>query len=615
MRQRRHRDAADDGPACRSAFRVGADRRREPEQASDAAGRRSAGADGCTHRNAGRATAGAHPAGAHAERDPVRDAGGQRPGQVGAAARGPLRTGRDDGRRTGAHARPYRAHARRFRRRARARRRRSHAAWRSAPAGGHDRRARRHLVGGLLPGRRGDLPGGRVAARARRHEPDAHRRRRHPAADGRRSRGREPARGRRRTGRRPGRARRRAARHRDPAGAGAAGDRRVPGAVRGRRLRRRAHRPDRRRRVARQGIGSDRGHGRRPAHARRACRADARRHRHRGPRRRREGLRRRRNRDPSRSPDRDVVRDGRAARGRPDRDPRHRGRRHLVPGLRGARAQRRAGDPGAGRVSVDPPDAGSPQVPVLAIDGPTASGKGTVAQRVAQVLGWHYLDSGSLYRLVALGALRGMAGVDVQRALAREASGDEPPADAAAGVPAADEPAPGEPLAAHAGALARLAAGLPVVFREGRIQLDGVDVTEAIRAEAVGSAASRIAVLPAVRDALMALQRGFRRAPGLVADGRDMGTVVFPDAALKVFLVASAAARAERRYKQLIEKGISASLSDLLKDLEQRDQRDSTRAVAPLVPAGDALTIDSTALDIDETVERVLQVWRSRERR
>ncbi len=265
-------------------------------------------------------------------------------------------------------------------------------------------------------------------------------------------------------------------------------------------------------------------------------------------------------------------------------------------------------------MSDDPPGVAPPPVPVLAIDGPTASGKGTVAQRVAQILGWHYLDSGSLYRLVALGALRGMAGAEVQRALAPEASGSGSSADTAAGAPGSTRPAD-EPLAAHADALARLAAGLPVVFREGRILLDGVDVTEAIRAEAVGSAASRIAVLPAVRDALMALQRGFRRAPGLVADGRDMGTVVFPDAALKVFLVASVAARAERRYKQLIEKGISASLLDLQKDLEQRDQRDSTRAVAPLVPAGDALTVDSTALDIDETVDRVLQVWRSRERR
>ena len=256
------------------------------------------------------------------------------------------------------------------------------------------------------------------------------------------------------------------------------------------------------------------------------------------------------------------------------------------------------------------PGTAQSQVPVLAIDGPTASGKGTVAQRVAQILGWHYLDSGSLYRLVALGALRGMAGADVQRTLM--------PA-AAAGASANGGPTPGasadELLAGHATALARLAARLPVAFRDGRILLDGADVSDAIRAEIVGAAASRIAVLPAVRNALMALQRGFRRAPGLVADGRDMGTVVFPDAALKVFLVASAAARAERRHKQLIEKGISASLFDLLQDLEQRDRRDSTRAVAPLVPAGDALTIDSTALGIDETVDQVLQVWRSRERR
>lgn len=215
--------------------------------------------------------------------------------------------------------------------------------------------------------------------------------------------------------------------------------------------------------------------------------------------------------------------------------------------------------------------------PVIAIDGPTASGKGTVAQRVARALGWHYLDSGSLYRLAALGALRGMAG------------------------PAADE-----------AAIAAFAARLPVVFDGDRILLDRADVTDAIREEPVGNAASRIAVMPAVRAALVDRQRAFRRAPGLVADGRDMGTVIFPDAALKVFLTASAQARAERRYKQLIEKGFSANLPGLLRDLEERDRRDASRAIAPLVPAEDAQVVDSTALGIDETVERVLGLWELR---
>lgn len=218
-------------------------------------------------------------------------------------------------------------------------------------------------------------------------------------------------------------------------------------------------------------------------------------------------------------------------------------------------------------------------VPLIAIDGPTASGKGTVAQRVAQVLGWAYLDSGALYRLCALAALR--AGVDL---------------DDEAG-------------------LAALAAALPARFVDGRIELDGHDVTEAIRDEAVGNAASRIAVLPALRASLLGLQRSFRRPPGLVADGRDMGTVVFPDAELKVFLTASVESRAERRYKQLIEKGFSAKLPDLLRDLQQRDARDANRSVAPLRPAEDAIVIDSTHLDVDATVERVLKAHHARRRR
>lgn len=228
--------------------------------------------------------------------------------------------------------------------------------------------------------------------------------------------------------------------------------------------------------------------------------------------------------------------------------------------------------------------------PVIAIDGPTASGKGTVAQRVADALGWHYLDSGSLYRLTALGTMRGLAGAG------------------AAGALAAAEGPGGE----IENAIAALAAALPVDFAGERIFLAGDDVTDVIRAEAVGNAASRIAVMPAVRAALIERQRAFRRAPGLVADGRDMGSVIFPDAALKVFLTASAQARAERRYKQLIEKGFSASLPGLLKDLEQRDRRDSTRAIAPLAPSEGAQLVDSTALDIDATVVRVLEFWAAR---
>jgi cytidylate kinase len=212
--------------------------------------------------------------------------------------------------------------------------------------------------------------------------------------------------------------------------------------------------------------------------------------------------------------------------------------------------------------------------PVIAIDGPTASGKGTIAQRVAARLGWHYLDSGALYRLTALSALR------------RGVSPDDP------------------------AAVAALAAELPVVFEVGgSIRLAGDDVTEAIRDEAVGNAASRIAVHPPVRAALLGLQRRFRRPPGLVADGRDMGTVVFPDAALKVFLTASAESRAARRHKQLMDKGISANLATLLGELRERDARDTARAVSPLVAAEGAFVLDSTSLTIDQTVEAVLGRW------
>jgi 3-phosphoshikimate 1-carboxyvinyltransferase len=216
------------------------------------------------------------------------------------------------------------------------------------------------------------------------------------------------------------------------------------------------------------------------------------------------------------------------------------------------------------------------RVPAIAIDGPSASGKGTVAARVAEALGFAYLDSGSLYRLTALAARR-------------------------AGVDWADERR-----------VAAIAASLEVSFRGDRIYLDGEDVSEAIRTEEMSAGASKVAVLPAVRDALLFLQRAFRKAPGVVGDGRDMASVVFPDASLKVFLTASPEARAERRYKQLIGKGNAVILSDLLKDLKERDARDSQRAVAPLRQGEDALLLDTTSLTIDQAVDQVLRWWRDR---
>jgi len=209
-------------------------------------------------------------------------------------------------------------------------------------------------------------------------------------------------------------------------------------------------------------------------------------------------------------------------------------------------------------------------LPVIAIDGPTASGKGTVASRVAERLGFHLLDSGALYRLTALQALRD-------------------------GIDLSDEQA-----------VAGVGARLPVRFAGGAILLAGEDVGDAIRAETVGNLASRIAALPAVRRALFDLQLGFRQAPGLVADGRDMGTVIFPTAELKVFLTASVEARAQRRYKQLIDKGFSANMEGLLADLQARDERDTNRAVAPLVPAADAHLLDTSAMGVDQAVEQVL---------
>ncbi len=215
--------------------------------------------------------------------------------------------------------------------------------------------------------------------------------------------------------------------------------------------------------------------------------------------------------------------------------------------------------------------------PVIAVDGPAASGKGTLAQAVAQRLGFHYLDSGSLYRLVALQALQ------TGLALGEEA-----------------------PLAAAAEALASAFAG-------DRILLAGVDVTTAIRAPAVSTAASQVAVHPGVRRALLARQRAFRRPPGLVADGRDMGTVVFPDARLKVYVTASAEERARRRYKQLIEKGNPVTLPSLLRDIQERDARDGGRAAAPLRPAADAVILDTTGMSIAASITFVLQRYRALE--
>lgn len=219
-------------------------------------------------------------------------------------------------------------------------------------------------------------------------------------------------------------------------------------------------------------------------------------------------------------------------------------------------------------MATEPDNAGP--VPVIAIDGPSGSGKGTVSALLARRLGWHLLDSGALYRIVACEAL--------QR-----------------GLPLED-----------ADALAGLARGLSIRFDDETVWVDGVDRTDAIRTEAVSEGSSRVAVLQPVRDAILDVQRALRRPPGLVADGRDMGTVVFPDAPLKVFLDASSEVRAERRYNQLKNKGLSVSLAGLLASIRERDERDRRRAIAPLRPASDAILIDSTTMSIDQVLERVL---------
>jgi cytidylate kinase len=213
--------------------------------------------------------------------------------------------------------------------------------------------------------------------------------------------------------------------------------------------------------------------------------------------------------------------------------------------------------------------------PVVAIDGPSGAGKGTIARKVAIALGWHLLDSGALYRLTALAAER-----------------------------AGKAAAPDEELA-------RVASDMVVRFETGssgnqRVLLDGDDVSAAIRTEECGRLASRIAAIPEVREALLALQRSMRTAPGLVADGRDMGTLVFPDATLKIFLTASAEERAKRRYKQLKDLGIDVTLPALSRDIGERDRRDSERSVAPLRPANDARVLDSSDLTIEQVVQTVL---------
>ena len=216
--------------------------------------------------------------------------------------------------------------------------------------------------------------------------------------------------------------------------------------------------------------------------------------------------------------------------------------------------------------------AGAP--PVIAIDGPSASGKGTVAQGIAGALGFHYLNSGSLYRTVALAAVE--SGADLDNELT----------------------------------LSEITLNLRAEFNGDRVTLGGRNVSDAIVAEAVSVAASRIAAIPGVRKALLARQRGFRKPPGLVADGRDMGSVVFPDAVLKIFLTASLEARAERRYKQLMDKGMDATMAALLQVIRERDQRDTMRATAPLQKSANAVLIDTTHMTAADTIAQVLALYR-----
>jgi cytidylate kinase len=215
-------------------------------------------------------------------------------------------------------------------------------------------------------------------------------------------------------------------------------------------------------------------------------------------------------------------------------------------------------------------------VPVIAIDGPSASGKGTVAQKVAEALGFRYLDSGSLYRLATLAALKKGISLDDEAALAERTR------------------------------------SMGIDFRGGATYLDGEDVTTEVRTEAVSAATSRVAANPGVRAALLTRQHAFRAPPGLVADGRDMGSVVFPEATLKVFLTADVETRAERRYKQLMEKGMYAKIADVVEELRRRDARDTSRAVAPLKHYPDAFFLDTTGLSVEQAVQQILEWWRKR---
>lgn len=210
------------------------------------------------------------------------------------------------------------------------------------------------------------------------------------------------------------------------------------------------------------------------------------------------------------------------------------------------------------------------RVPVITVDGPSGSGKGTLAQRIAETLGWHFLDSGAIYRVLGLMVER--AGI----------SGE------------------------NADIITEMAKKMPLSFDRGKVLLAGEDVAGAIRTETIGNAASKVAAIPQVREALLAWQQNYAKAPGLVADGRDMGTVVFPQAAVKIFLTASAEERAQRRYKQLKEKGLGVNLARLTEEIRERDERDSKRAVAPLIAAESAYQLDSTAMSIDEVYEQAM---------
>ncbi|MET0089278.1 MAG: (d)CMP kinase [Candidatus Thiodiazotropha sp.] len=215
------------------------------------------------------------------------------------------------------------------------------------------------------------------------------------------------------------------------------------------------------------------------------------------------------------------------------------------------------------------------QVPVITIDGPSGSGKGTLAERVAKTLGWRLLDSGAIYRVLGYAVHRG--GIELE----------------------------------DVDKIVEKALNLPVVFEQGKVYLDGEDISLDIRTETAGNHASQVAAIPQVRQALLAWQRDYARMPGLVADGRDMGTVVFPGAEVKIFLTASAEERALRRYKQLKQKGLSVNLADLTEEIRARDERDSNRAAAPLVAAESAMRLDSTGIDADEVFLQVMQKIRA----